>query len=143
MNTHLDFCLAIQRAYASLQLKLNDELGTYHGISFSDFVLLNLLAETADGRVRMTELVQALGQPLSAVVRQLITLEKIGLITRDGASSERYAVLRPAGRTLTKAARETASNLCSEAVASIPLATVEVVADTLIRLAHEPALALL
>lgn len=30
MNTNLDFCLALYRAQASLQLKLDDELGTYH-----------------------------------------------------------------------------------------------------------------
>lgn len=45
MNTNLDLCLAIQRAHASLRLKLDDELGIYHGISFSDFVLLDILAQ--------------------------------------------------------------------------------------------------
>lgn len=35
----LFLCLALQRAYASVQLKLDDELGTHHGISFNDFAL--------------------------------------------------------------------------------------------------------
>lgn len=69
MNTNLNFCLALQRAHASLQLKLDDELGTYHGISFSDFVLLDLLAQTENGRVHIAELVRPLGQPQSAVLR--------------------------------------------------------------------------
>jgi hypothetical protein len=41
MNTNLALCLALQRAHASLRLKLDDELGVYHGIGFSDFVLLS------------------------------------------------------------------------------------------------------
>ena len=48
MNTTLEFCLALHRANASLQLKLDDELGTFHGINFNDFALLSLLAQ-ADG----------------------------------------------------------------------------------------------
>jgi hypothetical protein len=77
MNTNLDFCLALHRAHASLQLKLDDELGTYHGISFSDFALLNLLAQADGGRVSIPELVRPIGQPQSAVLRQLIVLEKM------------------------------------------------------------------
>ena len=75
MNANLDFCLALHRAHASLQLKLDDELGTYHGISFSDFALLNLLAQADGGRVSISALVRPLGQPQSAVLRQLIVLE--------------------------------------------------------------------
>jgi MarR family transcriptional regulator, organic hydroperoxide resistance regulator len=48
MNTNLGFCLALHRAHASLQLKLDDELGLHHGISFNDFALLNAARETAD-----------------------------------------------------------------------------------------------
>lgn len=142
MNINLSFCLAIQRAHASLRLKLDDELGIYHGISFSDFVLLDSLAQTVNGRVRIVELVRPLGVPQSAVLRQLILLEKIGLVVRDGASDERYAVLRPAGRVLVNAARETANNICSRAVISITPDTIGLVSTALVTLACAPALAL-
>jgi DNA-binding MarR family transcriptional regulator len=138
MNTNLALCLALQRAHASLRLKLDDELGVYHGIGFSDFVLLDLLAQMANGRVRIVELVRPLGLPQSAVLRQLIALEKIGLVVRDGASDERYAVLRPAGRVLVNAARETADNICSIAVTSIAPATVRLLSTALIALACAP-----
>ncbi|WP_084181738.1 MarR family transcriptional regulator [Polaromonas glacialis] len=115
MNTNLGFCLALHRANASLQLKLDDELGIYHGISFNDFALLNLLARADGGRVSIPELVRPLGQPQSAVLRQLILLEKIGLVVREGANGFRQAVLRPAGRALVNAARETADSICTEA----------------------------
>jgi len=136
MNTNLGFCLALHRAHASLQLKLDDELGIHHGISFDDFALLNLLAQADGGRVSIPELVRPLGQPQSSVLRQLIVLEKIGLVVRQGANGFRQAVLRPAGRTLVNAARETADSICTEAVASIAPAVVATVSAALVTLAR-------
>lgn len=100
MNTNLDFCLALHRAHASLRLRLDDELGTYHGIGFSDFVLLNSLAQADGARLSIPELMRPTGQSQSGVMRQLIVLEKIGLVLRDSANGLRQAVLRPAGRAL-------------------------------------------
>ncbi len=70
MKTNLGFCLALHRAHASLQRQLDDELGLHHGISFNDFALLNLLAQTDGGRVGTAELARAMGQAQSAVLRQ-------------------------------------------------------------------------
>jgi MarR family transcriptional regulator, organic hydroperoxide resistance regulator len=140
MNTTLDLCLALHRAHASLQLKLDDELGIHHGISFNDFALLNLLAEADGGRVSIPELVRPMGQPQSAVLRQLIVLEKIGLVVRAGANEFRQAVLRPAGRALVNAARETADSICTEAVESIDSAVVATVSAALATLACTPTL---
>lgn len=142
MNTNLGFCLALHRAHASLQLKLDDELGIHHGISFNDFALLNLLAQADGGRVSIPELVRPLGQPQSAVLRQLIVLEKIGLVVRDGANGLRQAVLRPVGRALVNAARETADSICTEAVESIDSAVVATVSAALETLARTPTLEL-
>lgn len=119
MNTGFDFCLALHRAHANLQFKLDDELGTYHGISFSDFVLLNGLAQADRARASISALASPLGQPLSVVLRQLLTLEKIGLVLRDRAGDDRLFELRPAGRALMNAAHETVGSVSNEAVASI------------------------
>jgi DNA-binding IclR family transcriptional regulator len=135
MNTNLGFCLALHRAHASLQLKLDEELGIHHGISFNDFALLNLLALADGGRVGIQELVRPMGLPQSAVLRQLILLEKIGLVVREGANGDRQAVLRPAGRALVYAARETADSICTEAVESIAPAVVATVSGALVTLA--------
>ena len=142
MNTNLNFCMALHRAHASLQLKLDDELGIHHGISFSDFALLNLLAQADGGRVNIAELIRPMGQPQSAVLRQLILLEKIGLVMRDGANGFRQAVLRPVGRALVSAARETADSICTEAVESIDSAVIATVSEALQTLACAPTLAL-
>jgi MarR family transcriptional regulator, organic hydroperoxide resistance regulator len=141
MNTNLGFCLALHRAHASLQLKLDDELGLHHGISFNDFALLNLLAEADGGRVSVAELVRPMSQPPSSVLRQLIVLEKIGLVEREGANGFRQAVLRPAGHALVNVARETADGICTEAVESIAPAALEMVGAALETLARTPNLA--
>jgi DNA-binding IclR family transcriptional regulator len=125
-----------------LQLKLDDELGLYHGISFNDFALLNLLAQAEGGRIEIPELVRPLGQPQSSVLRQLILLEKIGLVVREGANGNRQAVLRPAGCALVNAARETADSICTEAVESIDSAVVSTVSAALFTLARTPTLEL-
>lgn len=142
MNTNLDFCLTLHRAHASLQRKLDDELGLYHGISFNDFALLNLLAQADGGRVSIPELVRPMGQPQSAVLRQLILLEKIGLVVRESANGFRQAVLRPAGCALVNAARETSDGICTEAVESIAPAVVATVSAAMETLASTPTLAL-
>lgn len=142
MNTNLGFCLALHHAHASLQRKLDHELGLYHGISFNDFALLNVLAQADGARVSIPELVRPLGQPQSSVLRQLILLEKIGLVVREGAHGDRQAVLRPAGRALLNAARETADGICTEAVESIAPAALEVVCTALETIACTPSLEL-
>ncbi|MCF8210607.1 MAG: MarR family transcriptional regulator [Rhodoferax sp.] len=142
MNTNLGFCLALHRAHASLQLKFDEELGVHHGISFNDFALLNLLAQADGGRVSIPELVRPMGLPQSAVLRQLIVLEKIGFVVREGANGDRQAVLRPAGRALVHVARETADSICTVAVASIAPAAVEMVSAALVTIARTQNLAL-
>ena len=142
MNTNLGFCLALHRAHASLQLKLDDELGIHHGISFNDFALLNLLAQADGGRVSIPELVRPMGQPQSSVLRQLILLEKIGLVVREGVNGFRQAMLRPAGRALVNAARETADSICTEAVESIAPAAIATVSAALVTLARTSTLEL-
>jgi DNA-binding IclR family transcriptional regulator len=142
MSSNLDFCLALHSAHASLQLKLDDELGLHHGISFNDFALLNLLAQADAGQLSIAQLVRPLGLPQSALLRQLIVLEKIGLVLREGDQGLRQAVLRPSGRALVNAARETAASICSEAVETIAPPALEMVSAALVKLARTPSLAL-
>ena len=142
MSTNLGFGLALHRAHASLQLRLDNELGEFHGISFNDFALLNMLAQADGGRLRILELVRPLGQPQSSVLRQLILLEKIGLVVREGTNGDRQAVLRPAGRAVVNVARETAESICTEAVESIDSAVIAKVSAAMVTLAFAPSLAL-
>ncbi len=117
----IDFCLKVSQAHASLNLKLDDELGTLHGLSLNDFILLRHLARAEGGRMAVTDLVRPMGVQLSAVTRQLLPLEKTGHVQREPAlaGGARSVVLRPAGRRLVGDAMVTADAICAEAVAAL------------------------
>lgn len=141
------FCMAVQRAHASLRFKLDDALGTHYGIDFCDFALLDWLTSTATGGASLLECVRPLGLPRSAVLKRVLALEKIGLIERLGADNRRRIALRPAGKTLVRNARETINYLCegaleaaNAAIEPAPMASVEA---ALHAFAHAHALATL
>jgi DNA-binding MarR family transcriptional regulator len=119
MTKNLDFCLALHHAHASLQRKLDDELGIYHGIGFGDFALLETLARADDGRACSADLAPALGLSASGLVRQLIALEKVGLVIREGDDDGRTVTLRAPGRALVREARDTAARICDAAIPAI------------------------
>lgn len=92
---------------------LDDKLGTHHGLSWADFVLLTMLG-TTDGAVPATALARTLRTPASHLLRRLMPLEKIGLVERtaDG-DGKRRVTLRPQGRRLLHEARVTAATACA------------------------------
>ena len=83
LTTSTDFCLRLARAEAVLVRRFDNALGSHHGISFSDFQLLNHLARAPGGRLRRVDLADRVGLTASGVTRTLLPLEKIGLITRQ------------------------------------------------------------
>lgn len=120
MNTQaLDTCMRLQLAHARLRRKLDDELGTLHGMGMDDFVLLRALAEAGDTGLPAAELERPLGVQRSAVVRQVIALEKTGLVRREvDAQGLRRVQLRGPGRRLLQEATETAAAICAAALAA-------------------------
>ncbi|WP_422086660.1 AsnC family transcriptional regulator [Variovorax sp.] len=118
----LSFCLDLGRAHASLALKLDDDLGAFHGLNFADFTLLYLLLRTEQGRMPMADLARTLGLPMSALIRKMVLLEKTGLAERvagAGTDNSRHAALRSGGRQLVRDAAATVEAHCKEAVRSI------------------------
>ena len=97
-------------AHAAFVFMLDDELGTHHGLSWADFVLLTVL-DAAGGAAPATELARTLCMPASQLLLQLLPLEKIGLLERAADSNgKRRVKLRPLGRRLLREARDTAEN---------------------------------
>jgi DNA-binding MarR family transcriptional regulator len=117
MNTQaLEVCLQVQAAHARLRRKLDDELGTLHGLSFDDFVLLRALAQAPSG-LTAAELERPLGVQRSGALRQVIALEKTGLVERSADAQGRRSVrLRAPGRGLLAEATETAASICTRAL---------------------------
>ncbi len=121
-SSTLDQCLRISAAHARLQLALDEELGTFHGLSYADFLLLHQLAGAQGQRLPMAELAPELGLRQSALLRQILPLEKTGLVARDGLAGQggsRDVQLRSAGRQVVSNASETAQALCEHLAPSL------------------------
>lgn len=114
----LQGCLGLVHAYARLRRKLDDELGTLHGLNLGDFVLLDALSRADSAGLCAADLERPLGVQRSAVIRQVITLEKTGLLQRStGDHGRRSIQLRSPGRRLLQEATETAELVCAAALA--------------------------
>lgn len=109
----LQACLDRHLKHAALVFALDEKLGTHHGLSWADFVLLTVL-NAAGGAASATELARSLRTPASHLLLRLLPLEKTGLVERatDG-DGKRSVTLRPQGRRLLYEARDTAANECA------------------------------
>lgn len=109
----LQACLERHRAHAAQVFRLDDELGTQHGIAWQDFVLLEELADARDG-LPTASLARRVGLTPSHLLLRLLPLEKVGLVARaQAAVGARTVALRAPGRQLLREARETAAAVCA------------------------------
>jgi DNA-binding MarR family transcriptional regulator len=121
-SASLEFCLRLNRAYSTLTRRLDISLGTYHGLSFADFMVLSALARAPGNRLRRIDLAERLGLTASGITRALIPLEKIGLVKRQSDARDArvgYAVLTPAGGRLHADALASAEQVSEEALRPI------------------------
>lgn len=108
----LQACMDRHLVHAAMVCRLDDELGTHHGLSWADFVLLTALDAASEATPAM-ELARTLCMPASRLLQQLLPLEKIGLLERAAdRNGKRRVQLRPQGRRLLCEARDTAENAC-------------------------------
>jgi DNA-binding MarR family transcriptional regulator len=139
----LAFCLEVAQAQARLRRKLDDELGTWHGLSYEDFVLLSALERAEGGRLTAAGLASPLGIQPSSVLRIVLALEKTGLVQREpDAAGRRWVVLRKPGRQLLGEAAENAEAICRKALASLAPEAMGVASSCLAALAGSAALEL-
>ncbi len=119
IGSSLRICVGINKAQAALARRFDGRLGTWHGLSFGDFIVLLHLGGSPDGRLRRVDLAAQLGLTASAVTRTLIPLEKIGLVARRPDPHDArvgYAVLTKAGWRVLGEALESAEMISREAV---------------------------
>ena len=134
----LEFCFRLNLAYATLTRRLDITLGTYHGLSFADFMLLASLSRAPGGRLRRVDLAERLGLTASGVTRALIPLEKIGLVKRQPDPRDArigYAAITPAGEKLLRHAMESAEDVSGAALGSISAKQVDALSAVLGQLA--------
>ena len=106
--------LRIEQDRAAAAFVLDEELGTHHGLSWADFVLLDALDEHEGRGLPQTRLATRLGLRGSKLLMQIRPLEKLGLLSR----CESVVTLRPAGRRVLREARETAAVVCAHRAAA-------------------------
>ncbi len=133
-NTPLEFCLKLARASAALTRKMDNVLGSVHGLSFGDFTLLLHLSQAPNSRLRRGDLADKVGLTASGVTRSLIPLEKIGLVAREADVRDArvgYAVLTPTGQELLQNALLSAQNTSTELLEATPKHALEGLVTTL------------
>ena len=103
--------LRIEQDRAAAAFVLDEELGTHHGLSWADFVLLQALDEQPLPQPRLAAL---LGLRGSKLLMQIRPLEKLGLLSRSVSAGRIVVALRPAGHRVLREARETAAAVCAQ-----------------------------
>jgi MarR family transcriptional regulator, organic hydroperoxide resistance regulator len=106
----LQDCLAREHAQALAASALDEALGTYHGLSWADFVLMQHVGD-ANGGLPDAELARKLGVMRSRLLMRTRPLQKLGWLQRLDGPERRLALL-PSGQTLLAEARQTAAAVC-------------------------------
>lgn len=110
----LHFGASLQCAQAVLQQRLDERLGDWHGLNLADYQLLQALAQEAEG-LSLSALARVLQQKPAALLRQLLPMEKTGLLERTHG----LVRLRPAGRQLQAEAQRTTQAVYEQAVRAL------------------------
>src|SRR4051812_12435491 len=95
LNIVLDLALARTLVVRDMERRLNS-----HGIGLSDLALLLELYASPEYQAQRLDLAERLGVTTSGIARQLLPLERIGLVTRvsDAADARRaHVVLTESG----------------------------------------------
>ena len=98
------------RAHAELVRELDAELARVHDMPLSSYEVLLFLNDSAEGRMRMSELADSALLSRSGLTRLVDRLERQGLLRRERCQSDArgwFAEITPEGRRAFAAARRT------------------------------------
>jgi DNA-binding MarR family transcriptional regulator len=98
------------RSHAELTRALDAQLAREHKLPLSSYEVLLYLADSPDGRMRMSDLAESVLLSRSGLTRLVDRLEREGLLRRERCESDArglFAEITPAGRRLFDAARST------------------------------------
>lgn len=98
------------RSHARLTRALDVDLVSAHGLPLTSYEVLLYLANSPEGRLRMSELADSVLLSRSGLTRLVDRLERQGLLRRESCASDRrgaYAAITQRGRALFDRARVT------------------------------------
>ena len=98
------------RAHSELVRTLDADLAREHDLPLSSYEVLLFLNDSADGRMRMSELADSVLLSRSGLTRLVDRLERQGLLKRERCTSDArglFAEITPEGRRAFAQARQT------------------------------------
>lgn len=89
------------------------------GLGFGDLAVLYAISQAPEGKIRRTDLAEAVGLTASGVTRLLVPLEKIGVVKREAHERDArasYVVMTKAGKELFENALALAEMRCADLI---------------------------
>jgi DNA-binding MarR family transcriptional regulator len=115
INIDLLFLMNINKLQSMIARKF-DSL-SIHGLSFNDFVILYILYNSSENKMRRIDLAEKIGLTASGITRLLNPLEKIGLVGREANERDArvsYVVITETGKKVFEEAKVTAENVTKD-----------------------------
>ena len=81
-NREMEFIISTSLFHTKLQKKVDGQL-SYHGISFTEYLIMNQLNSATNKTMRRIELAESIGITASGVTRLLAPMEKIKLVKKE------------------------------------------------------------
>ena len=116
-NTSFTAVMALFQAHDRIAERFSARLGSFHGLSLTETVMLLHLAGEPLHRLTRTDLAKRLHVSASTVTRMAAPLEKLGLLTREADARDArlaYVVLSAAGLEKAGDARSTLVQLAGD-----------------------------
>src|SRR5579872_3216994 len=98
INSKLIFLMQLSKTATIVSRKLGGQ-----GLGFGDLAVLYAISQAPQGKIRRTDLAEAVGLTASGVTRILLPLEKIGVVKREANQYDArvsYAMLTKSGKQL-------------------------------------------
>lgn len=136
ISSALDFFLQLAKAKTVLSRRFDNRL-SFHGLGFSDFVILYHLSQAPNERMRRVDLAERIGLTASGVTRMLVPMEKIGLVKRETSDRDAriaYVTLAPGGKRLLEESLESAEVLAQDLLPLLQARKVKEFTEVLVQL---------
>lgn len=120
IDPSLEFFIHLAKAKTVVSRRFDQRLG-FHGLGFSDFMILWHLSQAQEEKLRRTDLAEKIGLTASGVTRMLVPMEKVGFVKRESSKHDArisYVTLAPGGKRLIMESLESAEVLAQDLLPS-------------------------
>lgn len=135
-NTSVQFFLNLAKAKTVVARRFDNRL-SFHGLGFSDFMILYHLQEAPEGKLRRGDLAEKVGLTPSGITRMLLPMEKIGLVKREANKDDArvsFVSIASGGKQLLKDAMERVEVLAEDLIPQEKAKKLEAFSELLVEL---------